>query len=116
MMKTMLMTAMLASAHCTAAMSENSSGPRGLAVPTAAQLQWAQDGYGAFIHYNMGTYVSTGGGCSVSGSRRERRLDPNLFAPTQLDTDQWLELIAAYGGKVRAGDRELCRAACTCTQ
>jgi hypothetical protein len=29
-----------------------------LAVPTPSQLQWAKSGYGAFIHYNMGTYVS----------------------------------------------------------
>ena len=74
----------------------------GLAVPTPAQLEWADSGYGAFIHYNMGTYVSDGGGCNVKDLRmdkRQARLDPQLFAPTKVDTDQWLSLIKAYGGK-----------------
>jgi alpha-L-fucosidase len=74
----------------------------GLAVPTPAQLEWANSGYGAFVHYNMGTYVSDGGGCNVKNLRkdpRQAKLDPNLFAPEKVDTDQWLSLIKAYGGK-----------------
>jgi len=73
-----------------------------LAVPTPAQLEWASSGYGAFIHYNMGTYVSDGGGCNVKDLRkdpRQRTLDPDRFAPAKVDTDQWLSLIKAYGGK-----------------
>ena len=31
--------------------------------------------------------------------KRQARLDPQLFAPTKVDTDQWLSLIKAYGGK-----------------
>jgi hypothetical protein len=74
-----------------------------LAIPTPAQLQWANSGYGAFIHYNMGTYVSDGGGCNVKDLRKDKRqakLDSDLFAPTaHVDTDQWVSLIKAYGGK-----------------
>jgi hypothetical protein len=74
-----------------------------LAIPTPAQLQWANHGYGAFVHFNMGTYVSDGGGCNVRDLRKDKRqakLDPDLFAPTaHVDTDQWVSLIKAYGGK-----------------
>jgi hypothetical protein len=69
--------------------------------PTPAQLEWANSGYGAFIHYNTGTYVSDGGGCNVKDLRKDQcqaKLDPNLFAPEKVDTDQWLSLIKAYGG------------------
>jgi hypothetical protein len=78
-------------------------GSQALGIPTDAQVQWASDGYGAFIHFNMGTYVSDGGGCNVQDMRKDKRqaqgLDPNLFNPTSLDTDQWVRLIASYGGK-----------------
>lgn len=57
----------------TVPLSETSAAASRLAIPSPAQLRWASDGFGAFVHYNMGTYVSDGGGCNVKDLRRDPR-------------------------------------------
>lgn len=87
---------------CRAVKGQARSSTQQLAIPSAAQLQWAMDGYGAFVHYNMGTYVSDGGGCNVKDLRKDKRqshLTSAAFTPTNVDTDQWVRLVKAYGGK-----------------
>jgi len=64
-----------------------------VAVPSAVQLAWQARQVGAMITYSMQTLklipVHSKAGC----------LPAAAFAPTSLDTDQWIASVAAFGGK-----------------
>lgn len=64
-----------------------------IALPTAEQLAWQDKEMGVLIHYNMGTYLDTDG-CN---NAPDLVPDAGLFAPTQLDTDEWMAAAAALG-------------------
>ena len=60
-------------------------------VPSERQLNYMELEYYNFIHYGMNTYTKREWGTGDE--------DPALFAPTNLDTDQWCEVLAATGSK-----------------
>jgi len=67
-----------------------------LALPTQTQLNWMLDEIGAIGHFNMETYEDCGIGASANGIY----VPPaTTFAPTNVDTDQWLQALTSFGAK-----------------
>lgn len=66
-----------------------------IALPTAEQLAFQDKEIGVLIHYNIATYLS------IDGCNNVPSLVPNqdLFDPTLINTDQWMDTITALGGK-----------------
>ncbi|KFY38444.1 hypothetical protein V495_06565 [Pseudogymnoascus sp. VKM F-4514 (FW-929)] len=66
-----------------------------IALPTAEQLAFQDKEIGVLIHYNIATYLS------IDGCNNVPSLVPNqdLFYPTLINTDQWMDTITALGGK-----------------
>lgn len=66
-----------------------------IALPTAEQLAFQDKEIGVLIHYNIATYIG------IDGCNGVPSLVPNqdLFDPTLINTDQWMESITALGGK-----------------
>lgn len=58
-------------------------------VPSARQMDYHEREFLCFIHFGPNTFTAR-----EWGSGQE---DPKVFAPTQVDTDQWCELIRAAG-------------------
>jgi len=59
--------------------------------PTPQQLAWQDFEIGMFIHFDMVTYT---------GKMKPRTpADVNIYNPTKLDTDQWLQVAKAMGAK-----------------
>jgi len=58
-------------------------------VPSERQLRWQALEFQAFVHFGMNTFTDREWG--------EGTEDPKLFAPTELDTDQWVEAVKAAG-------------------
>jgi alpha-L-fucosidase len=59
------------------------------ARPSPAQLAWQRDERAMFLHFGVNTFTDREWG---DGSE-----DPNVFAPTQLDTRQWARTARAAG-------------------
>lgn len=69
----------------------------GLPVPRPAQLAWQQAELGIVFHYDLHVFDDVR---YVQGrNRREAIADPNIFDPTELDTDQWIEAAVAAGAR-----------------
>lgn len=66
-----------------------------IALPTKEQLDFQDREMGVLIHFNMATYI-TPDGCNGDPTLVPSR---SLFDPEQLDTDQWMESVKAFGGK-----------------
>lgn len=64
--------------------------PRG-ALPSPAQLKYYEDETSAFIHFGINTFT----GDEWSDGTR----DPKLYAPTEIDTDQWVTALKNAGFK-----------------
>lgn len=66
-----------------------------IALPTKEQLDFQDKEIGVLIHYNIATYID------IDGCNNVPSLVPNqaLFDPTLINTDQWMDSIAALGGK-----------------
>lgn len=60
-------------------------------VPSATQLQYHEEELSAFIHYGVNTYTG-----AEWGTGKE---NPNVFNPTNLDTDQWVKSLKDAGFK-----------------
>jgi alpha-L-fucosidase len=60
-----------------------------LQTPTPRQLAWHEQEYYAFIHFGHNTYTNEEWGWSQS--------TPDVFNPTNLDTDQWAQTFADAG-------------------
>ncbi len=69
--------------------------PRILPKPTPEQAAWQDLELGLFIHFDISVFTDGGEGDWAS----QGRLDPNLYNPTTLDTDQWLQAAQAMGAK-----------------
>lgn len=61
-------------------------------VPSPAQLAWHRWGLTAFIHFTVNTFTGREWG--------DGKESPNVFAPTDLDTDQWVETLKDAGFKM----------------
>jgi alpha-L-fucosidase len=67
---------------------------RALPVPTKAQREWADMELGMFYHFDIPVYTPGWNWRSWKNLPR-----PNLYNPSRLDTDQWMEAAKAYGAK-----------------
>ncbi|MCX6872887.1 MAG: alpha-L-fucosidase [Verrucomicrobia bacterium] len=93
-----LMGAVLFAAAATAADQPASKGPTvhsdALPRPTAEQAQWQDYEIGVFYHYDMNAFKP---------GWDHRKYDdfpkPEIFNPTRLDTNQWMEVPKALGAK-----------------
>ena len=68
-----------------------------MARPTAKQLEWADMEIGVIIHYLMDVYNPDYTDIKSIGVREH--MPAKIFAPTQLDTDQWIAAAKAAGAK-----------------
>eukprot|EP00040_Diaphanoeca_grandis_P035276 m.221268 g.221268 ORF g.221268 m.221268 type:complete len:730 (-) comp33344_c0_seq1:30-2219(-) len=82
--------------------------PPPLATPTTAQMAWMGDEMGAIGHFNMGTFHACGIGEQIlEGVRSPSQLHApridlppaNAFAPTDVQTDEWVAALASVGVK-----------------
>ncbi|MFJ2865584.1 alpha-L-fucosidase [Kitasatospora sp. NPDC087314] len=60
-------------------------------VPSARQLAWQRMEQTAFVHFGVNTYTGREWGTGTE--------DPNVFQPTGLDTDQWVNTLKNAGFK-----------------
>jgi len=63
------------------------------ARPTPEQLEWQDLELGVLFHFDLPVFAP-GGWTALKGT-----LDPNLYQPAKLDTDQWLEAAKAVGAR-----------------
>jgi alpha-L-fucosidase len=68
-----------------------SAAPRTLPLPTSAQFAWQDFEVGIVFHYDLPVFAPSGWE-AIKGT-----LDPNLYQPRRLDTDQWLEAAKSAG-------------------
>jgi len=66
--------------------------------PTADQAAWQDDEIGMFFHFDIPVFTAGGGG-NGNNWRSCGHLDPNVFNPARLDTDQWMQAAKALGAK-----------------
>lgn len=64
-----------------------------IALPTQDQLYFQDKEIGVLIHFEVATYINIDGCNGVPGLVPS----PSLFDPTLLNTDQWMDSIAATG-------------------
>ncbi|MGA2069410.1 MAG: SMP-30/gluconolactonase/LRE family protein [Thermoguttaceae bacterium] len=65
----------------------------GLPRPTPEQAAWQDLELGMFYHFDISTFADGGEG----DWPRQGHLDPSLYNPAKLNTDQWLEAAKAMG-------------------
>jgi hypothetical protein len=75
------------------AMAATPANDAGLPRPTPEQAAWQDLELGTFNHFDIATFSDGGEG----DWPRQGHLDPNLYNPTKLNTDQWLEAAKAMG-------------------
>ena len=73
----------------TAALAQSTSLPR----PTPEQAAWQDLELGIFYHFDISVFTAGGEGDWQS----QGHLDPSLYNPAKLDTDQWLAAAKAMG-------------------
>lgn len=56
-------------------------------VPSARQLQYQMNQYGAFLHYGPSVFMD---------GHWEATPDPKVFNPTQLDVEQWVQVAKSF--------------------
>lgn len=66
-----------------------------LALPTPAQIAWQDCEVGLIYHFDL---PIAAGDASPNNTTRQV-FDPNLYQPTRLDTDQWIEAAKACGAR-----------------
>ena len=75
--------------RCAAAPTNDAGLPR----PTPEQAAWQDLELGMFYHFDISTFTDG----SEGDWKRQGHLDPSLYNPTKLSTDQWLEAAKAMG-------------------
>ncbi|MCC6446871.1 MAG: alpha-L-fucosidase [Armatimonadetes bacterium] len=66
-----------------------------LPTPTCEQAAWQDMEIGMFFHFDIPVFTDLG----ESDWSKSGQLDPNLYNPEKLDTDQWMEAARAIGAK-----------------
>lgn len=61
-------------------------------VPEERQLEWQKNELTAFLHFGVNTFTGREWGDGTE--------DPSLFMPTDMDCDQWAEILSAAGFKL----------------
>lgn len=79
----------------TRALAADSPSATNLPKPTPAQVRWQKCEMGVIYHLDMPTVA----GLRVANNATRKILDPQLYNPKQLDTDQWLAAAKAAGAK-----------------
>ena len=69
--------------------------PSDLPRSTKAQLRWQDCEIGLIYHFDL----PIAAGRFAGNNAARERIDPNLYNPTDLDTDQWIEAAKAAGAK-----------------
>ena len=67
-----------------------------IATPLPRQVRWQDYELGIVYHYDLDVYMP--GGHQHENSRLIP-LDPNLYQPEKLDTDQWLKAAVSMGAR-----------------
>ena len=68
-----------------------------MSKPTQQQLKWADMEIGVIIHYLMDIYNPEYKAIKTIGVREH--MPASIFAPTKLDTDQWIAAAKSAGAK-----------------
>ena len=68
-----------------------------LAKPTPQQTVWSDQELGMFFHLDLPIFQRRGKNVNTEHCRDI--LDPRIYNPTKLDTDQWMEAAKAMGAK-----------------
>ena len=66
-----------------------------LVLPTPAQIAWQDCEVGLIYHFDL----PIAAGDSSPNNTTRQIFDPNLYQPSRLDTDQWIEAAKACGAK-----------------
>ena len=82
-MKLLILFTLILSLHC-------------IAIPTPTQLAYQEAEIGAIIHFSSNTFGETQG-CGPENWARVNSSE--VFQPTSLDVDSWLEAAAGFGAK-----------------
>ncbi|MHC4518489.1 MAG: alpha-L-fucosidase [Planctomycetota bacterium] len=88
--------ASLAAPNLAGAADESARAETEIATPLPKQVRWQDYELGLVYHFDLDVYMP--GGHHHERSRRER-LDPALYHPDELDTDQWLAAAQAAGAR-----------------
>lgn len=75
-----------------------------MSKPTQQQLKWADMEIGVIIHYLMDIYNPEYKAIKTIGVREH--MPASIFAPTKLDTDQWIAAAKSAGAKYAGAGRE----------
>jgi len=65
-----------------------------IVIPSKAQMEWQDMELGMFFHLDIPIYKQGWHFRQWSGN-----IDPDLYQPAKLDTDQWMEAVKAMGAK-----------------
>jgi len=95
-MKAAVTTGMLGGSGCLEAARNAEATRDAIATPLPRQAAWQDFELGIVYHFDLDVYMP--GGHHHERSRREK-LDPNLYQPRKLDTDQWIEAASAMGAR-----------------
>jgi len=76
-----------------AALAAEGDKPPMIPKPTPEQVAWQDAEMGMFFHFDIPVFVEGGEGDWPN----QGRLDPNLYHPDELNTDQWMEAAKAMG-------------------
>lgn len=68
-----------------------------LAKPTSQQVLWSDQELGMFFHLDLPIFQPRGK--NVDTEHCQDILDPRIYNPARLDTDQWMEAAKAMGAK-----------------
>ncbi len=86
-----LLICLLATASAMAAPPTKDAG---LPLPTTEQAAWQDLELGLFYHFDISVFTD---GNEEGDWPRQGHLDPSLYNPAKLNTDQWLEAAKAMG-------------------
>lgn len=94
--KATLASGLASGTNCLRAAQPRTRKSAAVPTPLARQVAWQDFELGLVYHFDLDVYMP--GGHHHERSRRQL-LNPNLYRPVKLDTDQWLEAARAMGAR-----------------